>query len=66
LAAGLCHYADQTGNTLIAEGVETVAERDELLRLGIPLAQGFLFGRPEPAPPGPGAENREPLVGVPR
>jgi EAL domain-containing protein (putative c-di-GMP-specific phosphodiesterase class I) len=58
LAAGLCHYADQTGTTLIAEGVETPAERDALARLGVPLAQGYLFGRPGPAdgpPPASGA-----------
>jgi EAL domain-containing protein (putative c-di-GMP-specific phosphodiesterase class I) len=55
LAAGLHHYADQTGTMLIAEGVETPAERDALQRLGVPLAQGYLFGRPGPAvgPPGP-------------
>ena len=46
LAAGLRHYADTTGNVLIAEGVETQAESATLHRLGIPLAQGFLFGRP--------------------
>jgi len=48
LAAGLRHYAEQTGTTLIAEGVETTAERDALVRLRIPLAQGFLYGRPAP------------------
>jgi EAL domain-containing protein (putative c-di-GMP-specific phosphodiesterase class I) len=50
LAAGLRHYADETGNTLIAEGVENADEARTLQRLGIPLAQGFLFGRPAPAP----------------
>ena len=50
LAAGLRHYADETGNTLIAEGVENAEEARTLRRLGIPLAQGFLFGRPAPAP----------------
>ena len=50
LAAGLHHYAVQTGNTLIAEGVETAAERAVLQDLGIPLGQGYLFGRPSPAP----------------
>ncbi len=49
LAAGLRHYADETGNTLIAEGVESADEARTLQRLGIPLAQGFLFGRPLPA-----------------
>jgi EAL domain-containing protein (putative c-di-GMP-specific phosphodiesterase class I) len=32
---------------VIAEGVETPAERDTLLRLGASLGQGYLFGRPE-------------------
>ena len=54
LAAGLRHYADETGNTLIAEGVETADEARTLQRLGIPLAQGFLFGRPAPAAERPG------------
>ena len=49
LAAGLRHYAEETGNTLIAEGVETPGERATLYRLGIPLAQGYLFGHPAPA-----------------
>ncbi len=48
LAAGLRHYARRTGTTLIAEGVETPAERDTLRHLAIPLAQGYLFGKPEP------------------
>ena len=51
LAAGLRHYAEETGNTLIAEGVETTAECSTLRRLGIPLGQGYLFGRPAPATP---------------
>jgi EAL domain-containing protein (putative c-di-GMP-specific phosphodiesterase class I) len=31
---------------IIAEGIETVAERDELIRLGGDLCQGYLFARP--------------------
>jgi len=31
---------------LIAEGVENQAELDELLRLGVPLCQGYFFGYP--------------------
>lgn len=34
------------GITVIAEGVETVAERDVLRDLGITLMQGYLFARP--------------------
>ncbi|MFG6488715.1 EAL domain-containing protein [Roseateles sp. BYS78W] len=34
------------GITVIAEGVETVAERDALRDLGITLMQGYLFARP--------------------
>jgi len=46
LAAGLHHYAEETGTTLIAEGVESVEERATIVRLGIRLGQGYLFGRP--------------------
>ena len=47
LAAGLCHYAAETGTLLIAEGVETQAEVDAVRRLGVHQAQGYYFGRPE-------------------
>jgi EAL domain-containing protein (putative c-di-GMP-specific phosphodiesterase class I)/CheY-like chemotaxis protein len=32
---------------VVAEGVETTAERDVLLQVGCDLLQGYLFGRPE-------------------
>ena len=32
---------------VIAEGIETLAEREVLLRLGIDYLQGYYFGRPE-------------------
>jgi len=32
---------------VVAEGVETAAERDVLLQVGCDLLQGYLFGRPE-------------------
>ncbi len=46
LVAGLQYFAAQSDCRLIAEGVETDAEADTLQSLGIPLAQGYLFGRP--------------------
>jgi EAL domain-containing protein (putative c-di-GMP-specific phosphodiesterase class I) len=35
------------GMTVVAEGVETVDERDTLIDLGCDLLQGFLFARPQ-------------------
>jgi EAL domain-containing protein (putative c-di-GMP-specific phosphodiesterase class I) len=46
MVAGMVHYAAETGTRLIAEGIETEAERRTLLRLGVPLGQGFLLGVP--------------------
>jgi EAL domain-containing protein (putative c-di-GMP-specific phosphodiesterase class I) len=37
------------GLDLIAEGVETVSQRDRLHRLGCTYGQGYLFSRPVPA-----------------
>lgn len=53
LIVGMRHFAQKTGCTLIAEGVETEGERDMLGSLGIRFGQGYLFGRPErvTAPP---------------
>lgn len=49
LIAGLRHYADRSGCTLVAEGVEAEAELEMLLELGVTLGQGYLFGSPGPA-----------------
>jgi EAL domain-containing protein (putative c-di-GMP-specific phosphodiesterase class I) len=43
--AALC---GELGMRVVGEGVETVAERDVLARLGCTLQQGYLFGRPMP------------------
>jgi len=41
----------ELGMGLVAEGVETVAEREALTRLGCAYLQGFLFGRPQASVP---------------
>ncbi len=43
--AGLCRALDLA---VVAEGVETESQRDEIRRLAIPYMQGFLFGHPVP------------------
>ena len=48
LVAGMLHFASSIGVELIAEGVETQAERLTLRELGVALGQGFLFAKPEP------------------
>jgi EAL domain-containing protein (putative c-di-GMP-specific phosphodiesterase class I) len=39
----------ELGITVTAEGIETVEERDELIKAGCDLLQGYLFGRAEHA-----------------
>ena len=39
-------FADSIDASLLAEGVETPGEARRLMDLGVPLAQGYLFGRP--------------------
>ena len=51
LAAALVNFAEETGATLIAEGVETAAELATLTGLGVRWAQGYHLGRPAPLPP---------------
>ena len=46
LVAGMVAFSRSTGYRLLAEGIETVAERDALRALGVELGQGFLLGRP--------------------
>jgi EAL domain-containing protein (putative c-di-GMP-specific phosphodiesterase class I) len=46
---GLCK---DMGMMVVAEGIETVEERDQLVELGCDLLQGYLFARPgQPFPP---------------
>lgn len=50
LVGSLLTFADRSGAVLLAEGVERQDELDELARLGVPLVQGYLLGRPTLAP----------------
>ena len=52
LVAGVLRFGRSAGVQMIAEGVETDAERRALTRLGVELGQGYLFGRPDPMRPG--------------
>jgi EAL domain-containing protein (putative c-di-GMP-specific phosphodiesterase class I)/DNA-binding response OmpR family regulator len=49
LIAGMAYFAVKTGCVLVAEGIETQAERDALRALAVPLGQGYLLGRPSSA-----------------
>lgn len=48
LLAGIARFAGRTGISIIAEGVEHEEQAVLVEQLGIPLAQGFLYGRPRP------------------
>ncbi len=48
LLAGLRHFADSQGCSLVAEGIETEAELAALVSLDVRTGQGFLLGRPVP------------------
>lgn len=41
-------FAARIDAWLLAEGIERLGELDALLSLGVPLAQGYVLGRPEP------------------
>jgi EAL domain-containing protein (putative c-di-GMP-specific phosphodiesterase class I) len=52
LLASIVKLCQDLGIRMIAEGIETEAERDTLVRLGGDLCQGYLFARPNhPWPP---------------
>ena len=54
MTAGMCHFAAETGTVVVAEGIETEAEAEMLLKIGVPvfasdlLGQGYYFGHPVP------------------
>src|SRR6185503_5878399 len=47
LVGSMTHLCRDLGILVVAEGVETPAEREVLVDLGCDLLQGYLFGRPE-------------------
>ena len=51
LVASLSSVCHEMNGIVVAEGVETVEERDALLTLGVDLLQGYRLGRPGPAFP---------------
>ena len=65
LLAGLRHFADSQGCSLIAEGIETEAELATLVALDVRAGQGYLLGRPgafagpRSEPPPAGAPSQE-------
>ena len=48
LTSALISFADEMGMAIIAEGIETQAELDTLVSLGVPFGQGFFLARPAP------------------
>lgn len=48
LVAGIVYFARRSGCRLVAEGIETIAERAMLQSLGVDFGQGYLLGRPAP------------------
>ena len=48
LVAGIVYFARTSGCQLIAEGIETSMELEQLNTLGVALGRGFLLGRPTP------------------
>lgn len=59
VVVGLLHFATTVDAEVIAEGIETEAERAALADLGVRLGQGYLLGRPAPASYWSGVANRK-------
>ena len=50
LASALISFADEMGMTIVAEGIESQAELDTLLELGVVFGQGYFLAEPAPLP----------------
>jgi EAL domain-containing protein (putative c-di-GMP-specific phosphodiesterase class I)/CheY-like chemotaxis protein len=48
LASALISFAEEMGMTIVAEGIESQAELDTLLELGVAFGQGYFLARPAP------------------
>jgi len=51
LVASIVALCKDLGTLVVAEGIETDAEREVLVELGCDFLQGYLIGRPGPVPP---------------
>jgi EAL domain-containing protein (putative c-di-GMP-specific phosphodiesterase class I) len=64
IARGVVRICQDMGVQVIAEGVETAAERDFFLDQGVTLMQGFLFARPAFRAIAPTADSAWPRVAL--
>jgi EAL domain-containing protein (putative c-di-GMP-specific phosphodiesterase class I) len=48
LTAALISFAEEMDMAIVAEGIETLAELETLVELGVPFGQGFFLGEPAP------------------
>ena len=53
ICASLVRLGREHNKLVLAEGIETLAQRDLLGEMGVDLFQGYLFGRPSPFPANP-------------
>ena len=65
LIGAMTSLCKEFGIMVVAEGIETVGERDTVIRLGCDLLQGFLLGRPLEAEAVPVAPETRPAPGRP-
>jgi EAL domain-containing protein (putative c-di-GMP-specific phosphodiesterase class I) len=49
IVRSMAKLCDELGMQVVAEGIETAAERDVLIDVGCDLLQGYLFARPDRA-----------------
>jgi len=66
IAQAIAGLGRNLGFDIIAEGVETPAQREALIGIGCPHAQGFLFARPLPAAGVAAAAPDFPRAGAPQ